>query len=132
MHRRKGIAVALAALAAATTLAACGGDDEEAAPPAPPPAEPAEPAEEPAAGGGTLLATEDGQAVTELPAGSYTIQVDDKAESHNFHLTGGDVDEATDVAAVETAEWTVDLAAGEYTFVCDPHASQMKGSFTVS
>ena len=143
MQRRKGIAVALAALAAATTLAACGGDDEEAAPPAPPPAEPAEPAEEPAAGGGTLLAsvgpgfeislsTEDGQAVTELPAGSYTIQVDDKAESHNFHLTGGDVDEATDVAAVETAEWTVDLAAGEYTFVCDPHASQMKGSFTVS
>ena len=25
----------------------------------------------------------------------------------------------------------VELEAGEYTFVCDPHASQMKGSFTV-
>jgi hypothetical protein len=147
MHRRKGIAVALAALAAATTLAACGGDDEEAAPPAPPPAEPAEPSAEPpaepAAGGTTLLAkvgpgfdisltTEDGQPVTDLPAGQYTIEVDDEADVHNFHLTGGDVDEATDVGEVETTEWTVDLAAGDYTFVCDPHAQSMNGSFTVS
>jgi hypothetical protein len=155
MRRWKTMLLGLALVASIATFAACGGDDEDAAP-ASPPAEPAEPAaeppaepaeapaeEEPAAGGGTLIAsvgpgfeisltTEDGEAVTELAAGSYTIQVDDKAQSHNFHLTGGGVEETTDVGAVETAEWTVDLASGEYTFVCDPHASTMQGSFTVS
>jgi hypothetical protein len=147
MRRSRTLALALSVLAASATLAACGGDDEEAAPPAEPaPAEPApaEPPAEPApaAGGGTLAAsvgpgfeislTLDGAPVTELPAGSYTIEVDDQASSHDFHLTGEGVDETTDVAETGQTSWTVDLVAGEYTFVCDPHAGSMKGTFTVS
>jgi hypothetical protein len=146
MSRPRTLAVVLCVLAASATLAACGGDDEEAAaPPAePPPAEPAEPPAEPpepAEGGGTLVAnvgpgfeislTLDGAAVTELPAGSYTIEVEDQADTHNFHLAGPGVDEATDVGETGQATWTVDLAAGDYTFVCDPHASSMQGAFTV-
>ena len=67
-----------------------------------------------------------------LSAGSYTIAVNDQSDQHNFHLTGpGGVDVATDVAATGEESFDVELEAGEYTFVCDPHASQMTGSFTV-
>ena len=147
MRRPKTLVLALSVLAASATLAACGGDDEAAVPPgepapaepapAEPPAEPAPPAE----GGGVLTAsvgpgfeislTLDGAPVTELPAGSYTIEVDDQASIHNFHLIGPGVDEATDVGETGQTSWTVDLAAGEYTFVCDPHSQSMKGTFTV-
>src|SRR5262245_31800714 len=138
MRRPRMLALALCVLAASGTLAACGGDNEESAPPAAPPAETGTP---PAEGGSTLQAsvgpgfeislTQDGNPVTELPAGTYTIDVNDQADVHNFHLTGPGVDEATDVAGTGETTWTVDLTAGEYTFVCDPHASSMKGSFTV-
>jgi plastocyanin len=37
----------------------------------------------------------------------------------------------TDVAGEGEESFDVTLEAGEYTFVCDPHASSMKGSFTV-
>ena len=37
----------------------------------------------------------------------------------------------TDVAAEGEESFDIALEAGEYTFVCDPHASQMNGSFTV-
>lgn len=64
--------------------------------------------------------------------GSYTLTVDDQADDHNFHLTGpGGVDIKTDVAAIGTKTFTVDLEPGTYTFVCDPHASSMKGTLTV-
>jgi hypothetical protein len=68
-----------------------------------------------------------------LTAGTYTLVVDDKASSHNFHLTGpGNVDVATDVEAEGKETFTITLEPGEYEYVCDPHASQMRGSFTVS
>ena len=67
-----------------------------------------------------------------LSPGSYTLVVDDKSSAHNFHLTGpGGVDVATDVSAEGEESFEIELAAGEYTFVCDPHASQMRGTFTV-
>src|SRR5215210_4717763 len=66
-----------------------------------------------------------------LTAGEYTIKVSDKASTHNFHLTGPGVDEMTEVSEEGDVTWTVTLQAGEYTFVCDPHSSQMRGSFTV-
>ena len=60
------------------------------------------------------------------------IVVNDQSSAHNFHLTGpGGVDVATDVSGEGEESLDVTLEAGEYTFVCDPHASQMKGSFTV-
>jgi len=72
-----------------------------------------------------------GEPVTTLPAGDYSIAVQDLSSIHNFHLTGGDVDEKTTVPEVQDTTFDVTLAAGEYTFKCDPHPN-MTGSFTVS
>jgi plastocyanin len=67
-----------------------------------------------------------------LSPGKYTFVIDDKSSSHNFHLTGpGGIDVATDVGEEGKTTWDLDLVAGEYKFVCDPHASQMNGTFTV-
>ena len=38
----------------------------------------------------------------------------------------------TSVGQVGKKTFTVTLKKGTYRFVCDPHASQMKGSFKVS
>jgi len=72
-----------------------------------------------------------GQPVTTLPAGEYSIEVQDLSTMHNFHLTGGSVDETTTVPEVVDTTFDVTLEAGEYTYVCDPH-SRMTGSFTVT
>jgi plastocyanin len=81
---------------------------------------------------GTItLRTEAGAAVTDLPAGTYTIEVRDQSINHNFHLSGPGVDQRTDVEAVVTQTWTVTLQdRARYTFVCDPHNTVMRGSFT--
>ncbi len=81
---------------------------------------------------GTItLRTEAGAAVTDLPAGSYTIEVRDQSINHNFHLSGPGVDQRTDVETVETQTWTVTLQdRARYTFVCDPHNTVMRGTFT--
>jgi plastocyanin len=75
----------------------------------------------------------DGQPLDSVEAGSYTLEVEDLASAHNFHLTGpGDVDVSTDVAAEGTETFQVELQAGTYSFVCDPHASTMNGVFEVT
>ena len=43
------------------------------------------------------LTTEDGTAVTSLPAGDYTLEIVDKSDIHNFHLTGTGVDVMSEV-----------------------------------
>jgi plastocyanin len=72
-----------------------------------------------------------GGRVTQLDAGTYDIVVDDKSAEHNFHLFGGSVDVATDVEFVGVRTFTVTLTDRTYQFVCDPHASTMRGSFRV-
>jgi plastocyanin len=37
----------------------------------------------------------------------------------------------TSVPAVGTKTFTITLKKGKYVFVCDPHATVMKGSFTI-
>jgi hypothetical protein len=66
-----------------------------------------------------------------LKAGTYKIVIADKSNIHNFHLKGPGVDKKTSVGGKGTTTWTVKLRKGKYTFVCDPHATVMKGSFTV-
>jgi plastocyanin len=73
-----------------------------------------------------------GKKVTKLKAGTYRIVVRDKAADHNFHLKGPRVNKSTSVSGKTTTTWKVTLRKGSYTFVCDPHASFMKGSFKVS
>lgn len=78
------------------------------------------------------LTNEAGARVTNVPAGTYTIEVRDRSSEHNFHLSGPGVDERTDVGFIGTATWTVTLQNGaRYTYVCDPHSTTMRGSFTV-
>jgi plastocyanin len=69
-----------------------------------------------------------------VKAGTYTLEVEDKSDQHNFHLIGPGVDEkVTDVPFVGDKSVTVTLQKGTYTYQCDPHASSgMKGTFTVN
>ena len=65
-------------------------------------------------------------------AGKYTLVVSDKSSIHNFHLIGpGRVNVATTVAGTGPKTFRVTLKRGKYTFLCDPHATTMKGSFRV-
>jgi plastocyanin len=115
-------------------VAGCGGDDDEAST-----TTEAATTEAGGSGGGTTLNGSVGpgfeislDGTDGLTAGSYTLVVNDQSAAHNFHLTGpGGVDVSTEVSAEGEESFDVDLQAGEYTFVCDPHASQMNGSFTV-
>lgn len=78
-----------------------------------------------------LLRDANGVRVTQLSPGAYDIEVDDASEEHNFHLAGPGVNERTTVEFVGKTTWTVTLVNGTYTFLCDPHASTMRGTFTV-
>lgn len=128
----------LLAVALAGPLAACGGSDEPEV-------------DGPVASGitpgatlvGTLGTADDpdafeigltdqaGATVTELPAGDYTIEVDDRSRIHNWALSGeGVTDVATEVAGTGKQSFSVSFVPSEYTYVCDPHPV-MNGSFTV-
>src|SRR5690349_11582953 len=81
--------------------------------------------------GFNISLTKGGKKVTVLKAGRYTFKISDKSNIHNFHLTGPGVDKKTDVGKIEASVWKLTLKKGTYKYVCDPHASFMKGSFTV-
>jgi plastocyanin len=83
--------------------------------------------------GFTITLKQGGKAVETLKAGTYSITVSDKSNIHNFHLTGPGLNkQITAVSFQGTKTVTVKLKKGTYKFVCDPHASTMKGSFKVS
>ena len=129
---RRRIALAILFLVLGLALAGCGGDDDNGDAAATTEASGG-------GGGGTTLNGSVGpgfvislDGTDGLTAGDYTIVVNDQSSAHNFHLTGpGGVDVATDVSAEGEESLGVTLEAGEYTFVCDPHASSMNGTFTV-
>lgn len=64
-------------------------------------------------------------------AGKIRLVIADKSNIHNFHLTGPGVDIKTSVSGVGSKTFTLTLKKGTYRFVCDPHRTFMKGSFTV-
>ena len=70
-----------------------------------------------------------GNALTQLAPGTYDIAVSDRSESHNFHLKGPGVDQSTPIGEKQEITWTVTIGDGRYTYVCDAHASQMRGYF---
>jgi hypothetical protein len=76
------------------------------------------------------LKNPDGTGVSHLDRGTYDVTVTDNSIDHNFHLSGPGVDQKTDVEAMGTVNWTVTITDGTYTFICDAHPTQMKGSFT--
>jgi plastocyanin len=72
-----------------------------------------------------------GNRVTQLDPGAYEIEVKDLSDEHNFHLTGPGVNQMTEVSFVGETTWHVTLQDGNYRYVCDPHSSSMRGTFTV-
>ena len=133
MTRSRAVLLILFALLG-LAVAGCGGDDDEAST-----TTEATTTESSGSGGGTTLNGSVGpgfdislDGTDGLTAGSYTLVVNDQSSEHNFHLTGpGGVDVSTSVEETGEKSFDIELQAGEYTFVCDPHASQMNGSFTV-
>jgi plastocyanin len=133
---RRHLTLAILLLVLGLALAGCGSDDDDGGEAA---ATTEASATTGGGGGGTTLNGSVGPGFTisldgtdGITAGDYTIAVNDQSSEHNFHLTGpGGVDVATDVSGEGEESFDVTLEAGEYTFVCDPHASTMNGSFTV-
>ena len=72
-----------------------------------------------------------GAKVTHLDPGTYAIHVVDQSDMHNFDLTGPGVSKSKEVTEVGEQDWTVTFTDGTYRYVCDVHATTMKGSFTV-
>src|SRR5689334_16205586 len=72
-----------------------------------------------------------GAKVTHLDPGDYTIHVNDLSDMHNFDLTGPGVSKSTGVSDIGEQTWNVSFTNGTYKFVCDVHATIMKGQFTV-
>ena len=82
--------------------------------------------------GFTITLTKAGVTVHKLKAGRYVFKISDKSGIHNFHLKGPGIDKKTAVGFQGTVTWRLRLRKGTYKFVCDPHATFMKGAFTVS
>jgi hypothetical protein len=145
MRRARAVAVGLVAVALALSLAGCGGDDDEAAGTTGTiETTDADTTTDGPTGGDTGRALQGsvgpgfeislfptGSEAQELTPGSYELTVEDQSAAHNFHLSGPGVDVSTSVAEEGTETFTIDLQAGTYEFVCDPHASQMSGSIEV-
>ena len=134
MSPRRILLPLLLVLVFGLALAGCGGDDDESGDGAA--------TTEASGGGGAGGTTLNGSVgpgfeisldgTDGIAAGDYTLVVNDQSSAHNFHLTGpGGVDVSTDVGGEGEESFEVTLEPGEYTFVCDPHASQMRGTFTV-
>ena len=82
--------------------------------------------------GFNITITKAGKKVKTLKPGRYVISVRDRSSIHNFHIKGPGVNKDSGVAPTGTKTWRVTLKKGTYRFVCDPHASSMKGSFRVA
>ena len=73
-----------------------------------------------------------GKKLRTVRAGTYRIKIEDKATVHNFRLRGPGLNRATKVPARTETVWTVRLRKGTYTFLCDPHAGNMRGTFRLT
>lgn len=88
--------------------------------------------------------TSNGRKVARLPAGTYTLVVNDQSKVLNFHLTrangtdvrsvgaGGGTRIITGVERKERRTFTVRLTRGAYAAFSDPHASFIRKTFQVS
>ena len=80
----------------------------------------------------TISLEDDGNGkVTHLDPGEFSLVVDDRSDFHNFHLRGPGVDVGTGIETQGRKTFPVTLVDGTYTFVCDAHPGDMRGTFTV-
>ena len=122
MHPRSGLILALLSLVAAATLVLSASAGAAA-----------KVVNGSVGPGFTISLTSGGKRVTSLKAGTYRFDVSDRSPIHDFHLSGPGVNKViTAVSFQGRRSVTVKLKRGTYRYVCDPHASFMKGSFRVS
>jgi copper binding plastocyanin/azurin family protein len=81
--------------------------------------------------GFTITLKQRSKTVKLLAPGAYIFVIHDNSNIHNFHLVGPGVNKKTGVGATGTSTWHLTLRRGTYKFVCDPHATIMKGKFIV-
>ena len=74
------------------------------------------------------LRAADGKALSSHSHGAFTIVVNDRSATDNFHLVGPGLSKATGVAFKGSVTWKLTLKAGSYTFKSDKHAS-LHGAF---
>ena len=78
------------------------------------------------------LKTSAGKAVKALRTGTYAVTVRDRSRIHNAHVVAPGFNRATKAAFVGTQKWKMKLAKpGTLRFLCDPHASSMRGTAKV-
>ena len=129
---RTRVAALLSVACLAAAVAGCGGSSSSSSS-----SSSAAPAASGGSGGNALSATVGpgftiSMDKTSVPAGTYTLTVDDQSSGHNFHLTGDGVDVKTEVSETGTKTFQITLKPGTYKFQCDPHASSMNGTLTVT
>lgn len=81
--------------------------------------------------GYTITLKKGSKVVKSLTRGKYRITVRDRSDEHNFRLRGPVGRMLSSIGWSGTKTITVALKAGRYTYVCDPHADEMRGSFRV-
>ena len=82
--------------------------------------------------GYTITLKKGSTVVRSLKRGKYTIAIRDRSQEHNFHLRGPVSRTFSSIGWTGSKTVTVTLKAGRYTYVCDPHADEMRGGFRVT
>jgi plastocyanin len=84
--------------------------------------------------GYTITLKKGTKVVRTLERGKYRITVRDRSDEHDFRLRGrsGRLLSSVGWAGTKTKTITLVLKPGRYTYVCDPHVDQMRGSFRVT
>jgi plastocyanin len=82
--------------------------------------------------GYTMTLKKGTKVVRTLRRGTYRITVRDRSDEHNFRLRGPSGRLFSSVGWTGTKTVTLRLKPGRYTYVCDPHADEMRGGFRVT
>ena len=77
------------------------------------------------------LRAADGKTLSGRAHGVFSIAVNDRSATDNFHLVGPGVSKATGVAFRGAVTWKLTLKAGSYTFKSDKHPA-LHGAFRLS
>ena len=82
--------------------------------------------------GYTITLKKGSSTVRTLKRGTYLVTVRDRSSDHDFHLHGPVSRMLSSVGWTGTKTAKLVLKPGRYTYVCDPHADEMRGGFRVS
>ena len=82
--------------------------------------------------GYTISLKKGSSTVRTLKRGTYLVTVRDRSSQHDFHLLGPSGRMLSSVGWTGTKTLKLVLKPGRYTYVCDPHADEMRGGFRVT